>query len=65
MTVSVTAAYRLASEIEWVNAQDRAARTARVRNGPSRRQIAEDEYDPLAATCLAELILTRLNGPDV
>lgn len=60
--ISVRAAYVLASEIEWVNAQARAAERP-LRRGENRQRRAENEYDPLAATCLAELILSRLNHP--
>jgi hypothetical protein len=54
-------AYALASEIEWGHAQDRA----RLQRGPgypwrSRKEATAAEYDPHAATELAELILRRM-----
>lgn len=54
------AAYALASEIEWINASARVAMTP-LRRGQKRRDRIAHEYDPLAATCLAELILSRVN----
>ena len=56
--VSVAQAYALASEIEWCSAAGRAADKPALRGF---RPSAASEYDPLAATCLAELILTRLS----
>lgn len=47
------AAHRLAQEIEWINAKERARRD-RLRNKP------HYHYDPLAATCLGNLIYSRM-----
>ncbi len=62
MTVSVIDAYVLASEIEQAHAMSRAA-IIPLRRGQCRKQRAASEYDPHAATELAELILRRLNKP--
>lgn len=51
-------AYALASEIEWVHAKDRA-RLMRTRHVAA---DAEMEYDPLAATCLGDLIYHVAKG---
>jgi hypothetical protein len=57
-TVDLGTAYALASEIEWIHAKDRV-RLLRSRN---RIADAEMEYDPLAATCLGDLIYSVANG---
>lgn len=62
----------LAHEIEWIHAQDRCRlRGFKGRGGAERRrQAVAAEFDPLAATCLADLIEARLftaapsNGED-
>lgn len=51
-------AYRLGQEIQYVMAAERAALKTRGRFRPTARQ----EYDPLEATCLAELIYSRMKG---
>ena len=57
----VKRAYLLASDIEWITAK----RLAALRRGPgyprrSRKDAAISEYDPHAATELAELIIRRM-----
>lgn len=49
-------AHRLAQEIEWIHAKDRARLRRRGRQYTTLKQDAEQEYDPLAATCLGDLI---------
>lgn len=60
MTLSTEGAHRLAHFIETVHAKDRA----KLRNGPGRGQRVKwpEEFDPLAATCLGELIYAVANG---
>lgn len=62
MSCFTSEAYILASEIERVHAADRARLRASDRRGPrlSFKQRAAAEYDPHAATELAELIIFRL-----
>lgn len=62
MKISTNVAFALAGEIEWINAQARVADRPRRRGDPEPKMLALYEYDALAATCLAELILTRVNG---
>lgn len=58
--------YALASEIEWMQARERCRLNGKFRRCTGRRsnelkrQAVAAEYDPLAATCLAELIERRL-----
>lgn len=47
--IDLITAHRLAQHIEWLHAKERA-RLARTRSNGDR------EYDPLAATCLGDLI---------
>lgn len=47
--IDIVSAHRLAQHIEWLHAKDRA-KLARTRSN------ADREYDPLAATCLGDLI---------
>lgn len=47
--IDLVSAHRLAQHIEWLHAKDRA-KLARTRSNVDR------EYDPLAATCLGDLI---------
>jgi hypothetical protein len=47
--MDIVTAHRLAQFIEWQHARDRA-KLSRMRTGP------DLEYDPLAATCLGDLI---------
>jgi hypothetical protein len=56
--VSLTVqAYRVASFIETTHAKDRAALLSRGRAKFDWR----DQYDPLAATCLAELLISTFD----
>lgn len=58
----------LAHEIEWANAIERCRLNGRFsrctgRNAKAlRKQAIASEFDPLAATCLADLIAVRLFG---
>lgn len=52
----------LAHEIEWVHALERARSERRARGGPSLLARANAAFDPLAATCLAELIENRVRA---
>lgn len=47
--MDLVTAHRLAQHIEWIHAKDRAMLTRA-------RYNANIEYDPLAATCLGDLI---------
>lgn len=47
--IDLTTAHRLAQYIEWQHSKDRA-RLLRMRSS------GDHEYDPLAATCLGDLI---------
>jgi hypothetical protein len=50
----------LAHEIEWVHAKERARLINANRPRRQLKTSAAEEFDPLAATCLAELIERRL-----
>lgn len=60
MALSTEAAHRLAHFIEGVHAKERA----KLKRGPGRGpKIAwAEEFDPLAATCLGDLIYNVANG---
>ena len=57
MTISIIEAHRLAHQIEWAHAKERAALKSTGRN----RVNPDNEFDALAATCLGDLIYTRSN----
>lgn len=61
--MDIVTAHRLAHEIEWIHAKDRA----RLQRGPGRgfRPTAEHEFDELAATCLGDLIHHIANGGEL
>lgn len=63
MAMSLEIAYALASEIEWIHAKDRVRLLrSRGRGSGALTAAAEMEYDPLAATCLGDLIYDVANG---
>jgi len=56
--MDIVSAHRLAHEIEWIHAKDRA----RLLRSRGRAADANIEFDPLAATCLGDLIYRVANG---